>query len=74
MILIDSSGHMVSDTSLEELHAFARRIDLGRSWFRGVRRRHPHYDLTTPTRRAEALYAGAKEVSSADLARRMVRR
>lgn len=45
MILTDGI-HLVSDTSLQELHEFARKIGLKRHWFqRGKSRRHPHYDL-----------------------------
>jgi hypothetical protein len=36
--------HLVSDSSLEELHDFAGRLSLKRSWFQGGR--WPHYDLT----------------------------
>lgn len=49
------SCHMTADT-LEELHAFARRLGLQRGWFQA--RSSPHYDLT-PARRARALEAGA---------------
>jgi hypothetical protein len=37
--------HMVAD-SLAELHAFASSIGLKRIYFHGVRKGHPHYDLT----------------------------
>lgn len=50
------SCHLTADT-LEELHAFARRIGLRSGWFQG-RRAVPHYDLT-PARRQRALAAGA---------------
>ncbi len=71
MILTDKGGHLVSDTSLEELHGFAVHIGLRRSWFQGVRKRHPHYDLTTPRKRSQAMAAGAVVVSSKELVRRM---
>lgn len=67
--------HMVSDTSEEELHAFAQRIGMRREWFQheethsGVT--HAHYDLT-PGRRARAIAAGAVEVQKTELARRAV--
>ena len=38
--------HMVSDRSVEELHAFASEMGLRRGWFQGGR--HPHYDLRPP--------------------------
>lgn len=50
------SCHLSADT-LDELHAFARRIGLKRAWFQG----HPvmpHYDLTA-SRRARAIELGA---------------
>ena len=37
--------HLVAD-SLEELHEFARKIGLKRHFFEGVKKGHPHYDLT----------------------------
>lgn len=48
--------HLVAD-SLDELHAFAARIGLRRSWFQGVAS-YPHYDVTTDVRE-RALIAGA---------------
>lgn len=56
--LFDSAGtrwcHMVADT-LEELHAFAGRIGVGRRWFH-----KGHYDLS-PGERLSAIAAGALE-------------
>lgn len=74
MILIDSPiwpghgrlwSHLVSDESLDELHAFAERVGLSR---RGFER--DHYDVP------EHLYgrvvaAGAVPVSSRELVRRL---
>lgn len=37
--------HMVANT-VEELHEFAESIGLKRHFFHGVRKGHPHYDLT----------------------------
>lgn len=74
MILVDSLidyvghgkwCHMTSDTGLDELHAFARRIGLKRDWFQG-KVGHPHYDLTPKMRKA-AINAGARPVSSKEL-------
>jgi len=48
--------HLVAD-SLDELHVFALRIGLRRSWFQG-RASFPHYDVTTEVRE-RALHAGA---------------
>jgi hypothetical protein len=52
--------HMMADT-IEELHAFAKRIGMRRDWFQG-----DHYDLT-PSRRAQALACGAIPVTARDL-------
>jgi hypothetical protein len=52
------SSHMFADT-LEELHAFAKRIGLRREWFQD--KRLPHYDLN-PGRYAKAVAAGVIEL------------
>jgi len=72
-VILTDGVHLVSDQSLEELHAFAARIGLTRRRFHGVRRRppHPHYDLKAF--RGRALVYGAREVETRDLLRRMVR-
>jgi hypothetical protein len=63
-------GHMQAD-SVEELHAFAARIGLRRSWFqtRPGRPEHDHYDLTRG-KRAQAIAAGAVAETWRDAARR----
>jgi hypothetical protein len=61
---------MVSDRSVEELHAFACGIGLGRRWFQDGPR--PHYDLR-PSRRRAAVSGGAEEVGARELVRRMAR-
>lgn len=58
-------SHMVSDASLEELHAMAQRIGMRRAWFQDSPG-HPHYDLV-PRRRAAALAAGAVEADRATI-------
>src|ERR687888_1919482 len=57
--------HLVSDTSFEELHAFAARLGIPRHRFQG-----DHYDLP-PRLRATALALGAEEVSTRELLLRM---
>ena len=77
MILVDpvrqhQSGewcHMVSDKSLEELHAFAATIGLKRKAFQSTSR--SHYDLR-PSKRRLAVSMGAQEVGMRDLVRRAV--
>ena len=76
MILVDRSRrypsgywcHMVSDSSLEELHVFAQRLGLRREQFQ-EHGRLPHYDLR-PEVREKALSLGAKTVSSKELFKR----
>jgi hypothetical protein len=50
-----SSCHMYADT-LDELHAFAKKIGLKRAWFQD--KRVPHYDLNA-RRHAAAIKLGA---------------
>jgi hypothetical protein len=78
MILVDETRHhhsgwwchMVSDRSVEELHAFAFEIGLRRRWFQDGPR--PHYDLR-PSKRRLAVAKGAKEVNTRVIVRRMAR-
>lgn len=58
---------MTADT-LDELHAFALRIGLRRTWFQ-PHAISPHYDLTVG-RRAAAVRAGAVEMSFRELKER----
>jgi hypothetical protein len=85
MILVDEAKfqrgsqmwcHMMSDLpdqqqAIRELHTFAQRIGLRRSWYQP--RSSPHYDLS-PRYRTAALLAGAEAVTSKELVRRCVRR
>lgn len=64
-------GHLVSDTSIEELHEFASALGLRREWFQTGS--IPHYDLTGEVYE-RALEKGAELVSSRELVRRAVRR
>ena len=56
--------HLVAD-DLEELHHFAQRLSLPRSWFHR-RASLPHYDVTTCAR-VQALRAGALPVTSREI-------
>jgi len=58
--------HLVAD-SLEELHNFAISIGLKRHFFEGVKKGHPHYDLTNKIILDKALSAGASIVSSKEI-------
>jgi len=68
MILIDDI-HLVSDESLEELHAFAERIGLKRCWFQ-----RGHYDVKSVSLYCTARDAGAVHATTKELVRRMVGR
>ena len=82
MILIDDAiypprgrrwCHMVSDRSLDELHAFAAQLGIPRRAFQDHPvRNHPHYDLPAEAR-AVALACGAVAVSGRELVERMYR-
>lgn len=58
-------AHLVSDDSIEELHAFAARLGLSRQWFQG-----DHYDVPAEVRE-QAVALGAEEVTSIELVRRL---
>ncbi len=60
--------HLWGDT-LGELHDFARRLGLRRSWFHD-HRRVPHYDLTGNKRR-QAVLLGAVESNLVEYFKRM---
>jgi hypothetical protein len=69
-IFYDFMGHMISDTSIEELHEFAQRINLRVEWFQNKGAGKfwiPHYDLTTPNARKRAKLAGATEIDPTKL-------
>jgi hypothetical protein len=61
----DRWAHLVSDVSLDELHAFAAGLGLPRRAFQG-----DHYDVPAALR-ARALTLGAQPVSSRVLVRRL---
>lgn len=58
-------GHVVSDVSLDELHAFARKVGMPERGFDA-----DHYDLPEE-RLDDAIAAGAVLVTSAELVRRL---
>ena len=58
-------GHLVSDSSLEELHEFAQRIGKRRIGFQG-----DHYDIDAEEH-ALAVREGAQCVDSRELVRRL---
>ncbi len=58
-------AHLVSDTSFEELHAFAERLGIPRRAFQG-----DHYDVPTEYRE-RAIGLGAQPVASRELVHRL---
>ena len=73
MILTDGT-HLVSDASLEELHRFAKRLELKESWFQCFpSHRVPHYDLTSLSKKLLAIKLGAVFVPQKELVKRAVR-
>lgn len=66
--------HLTADTE-EELHAFAARLGLRRSWFqkKSDRDYRWHYDIV-PSKRAQAVRLGAQEVDRRFIGQLMVRR
>lgn len=56
--------HLIADTE-DELHAFAQRIGMKRSWFQGPPKHDAHYDLV-PSRRKLAVIGGAVELGRRD--------
>lgn len=63
-------GHLVSDSSLAELHEFAAALGLRREWFQ--EKSIPHYDVTGQAYEL-AIARGALLVSSREIVRRAVR-
>ena len=68
MIYMDDMGHLIADKNINELHEFATKIGLKRSWFQN-KGDLSHYDLTTPNARRRAAAVGAIKVSSRELVR-----
>jgi Protein of unknown function (DUF4031) len=62
----DHWAHLISDSSYEELHAFAGGLGIPRRGFQG-----DHYDVPSAVREL-ALRNGAEAVSSRELLRRLV--
>lgn len=73
-VILTDGVHLVSDHSICDLHDFAWSMGLKRCWYRGVRKGHPHYDLTTPKKLEAAIAAGARLVTTRELLRRMAKR
>lgn len=63
---------MVSTTSADELHNFARALGLKREWYQnpGYGENHSHYDLTTTRMSKKAARFGAEPVSPQQINKR----
>jgi len=73
MILTDGT-HLVSDTSITELHAFAHKMRLSPWWFQGAGHRIPHYDVSGKVAARALEYVEVWGVSTRELVKRAVRR
>lgn len=71
MIYYDQIGHMISDTSEDELHVFAKKIGLKREWYQHGGTGKAHYDLTTSRAKNRASAAGAKMIDARVLVKMM---
>lgn len=66
MIYIDTMGHLYSDESMQELYDFAvKTLNLKPQW-NHLSRDFPHFDLTAPKKKSEAVKAGAIKVDARD--------
>jgi hypothetical protein len=71
MIYMDDMGHLISDESLEELHAFAvNKLGFRRSWYQD-KGELSHYDLTTANAKHRAVTAGAITIGTKELIKKL---
>lgn len=73
-MIITDGIHLVSTESEEELHSFAAGLGLKREWYHGgqkrpqhLKRKRPHYDLTTKRAVKRAVESGAGMVTGRHL-------
>ena len=59
--------HLISEASIDELHAFAANIGLKRAWFQERPPGRFHYDLTTPRALQPTVHAGALQVELSEI-------
>lgn len=64
--------HMIADTT-DELHAMARRIEVNPQWIQKAGTYQEHFDICL-TKRAHAVWYGAKEISTRELTEKLVAR
>jgi hypothetical protein len=58
--------HLVSDSSLKELHEFAKKVGIKRCWFHSGSR-WPHYDIPKGRRETLAIEYGIAVVTSREI-------
>ena len=58
--------HLVAH-NLTQLHEFAEQIGLKRHYYHGLRKGHPHYDLTNEDIRQKAIINGAGKMNSKEI-------
>lgn len=68
MIIFDGV-HLASDSSEGELHAFAKKVGLKRTWYQS-KRELSHYDVLG-IKKARVIAAGAELVSNRELIKRL---
>lgn len=57
-----NSSHLLSDSSLEELHEFAEKLEIKREWFHP--KSSPHYDLFGIAKWRKAISLGATKADA----------
>ena len=68
MAMVYTDGVHLVCKNVDELHVFAKKIGLKRSWYQyQYHHRHPHYDLTTHHKMEIAVQNGAVVVTSRQL-------
>jgi len=67
-----SACHLLAD-DIKELHKFAQRLGLKRSWFQSGKGKSPHYDLTANKRKL-AVKLGAVELTRRETISRLRRK
>jgi hypothetical protein len=69
-VIYTDGVHIVSDSSIQELHEFADKTGINRRWFHPSIR-HPHYDVLSGTVLDKVVKNGAVMVSSRELVKKI---
>lgn len=75
MTIYTDEIHIVSDTSIEELHKFAAFVGIKQHWFHNPRkgRPRPHYDIPKKMPFIKVIQGGAIRVSYREIVRAIER-